>query len=190
MQNAFMGRWLFAALAILACLVVGGCSAQDGSERDSQDQWNAMGAHEQYATAGIAAAAVVTDMAGGRERQHKPPPQSVATIQGYLIDSAGNSLANATVTIRRAGRFLANPDTLKAVPIPDNAGDFKIPVGKSGAICADISAPGCRPLRRWFIVAVPGVGKYLPQDQSQLIMVSPYIKTAAGVQIILKRDEN
>ena len=93
----------------------------------------------------------------------QPPQRQPSTLRGRLVDSRGNAISNATIQVRQTARFTPTPETLPVQTIATGTdGAFAVPIDTNNAICLDFSAPGCRPLRRWFVVLSQGVAKTLP----------------------------
>jgi hypothetical protein len=107
-------------------------------------------------------------------------------LRGQLLDEAGGPLAGVTVTVRAATGYTTNPEKLSAVTMksgPDGA--YTIPMSTDNVWCVDFTAKGKQPMRRWFIVVVPGALKGLPADQREIIFVSPYETEARAAPLMM-----
>jgi hypothetical protein len=186
-----MHKTRYVALAVaLSFGAFGGCHSNhydrwdrttyDPHDDDDDDEDLLLAAVVLGAIAVIAIAVTIVTLMKPAE----PPPvpsRAIPTVRGQLVDAEGKPIAGATLLVRTAPNYIANPEKLPAVSLqtePD--GNFVLPMTKANAMCVDFTADGKRPERRWFVLLVPEGLRGLPADQRDITFLSP---TQTGARV-------
>jgi hypothetical protein len=197
-------RTLVAVLVMAMMLVDGCASekARPDDWRSNRDDWRANSGRglttnnqgDAYTALALAAlyvgaittvgtAEVIGDIAksvSGPGHEGTPSPETepirlLQTVQGNLRDSEGRPIAGATLLVREAAQYTAMPERLAAHTVCTGAdGAFTLMMAKADAVCVDFAADRMRPMRRWFVVATPRALAALPEDRTEILLVTPY----------------
>jgi hypothetical protein len=174
-------------LALAVALAMGsGCGCHHADHDDFADRFHrdrdedcdddlVAGAVILGALALIAIPVAIANSGSHAESAAPARTRHLQAVHGGLVDVEGRPIAGAAITVRAAKGYTASPEKLPAVTLqsgPD--GHFVIPMMKDNALCVDFAAEGKQPVRRWYIVLVPGALKGLPTDQRDIVFLSPY----------------